>query len=408
MFDNLLYQNASALLLNDIENGNLPGSILLSGPQASGKLTCALELARVLSCTGDGKNQKGHWLCECAQCKKSKELANANVLLAGPRDCFLEIQAAKKAFLNAAYNNSRSLTACRYLFIRSVRKLTNRFSQVLLEDDDKVPKIAQVMQAIDDDMEKLSPDRELLENDKLDKTVSGISEQCEKLESSFMYESIPINQIRNAASWARLKSSEGKKVFIIENAERMLESARNALLKILEEPPEDIVFILTTSCRQAVMPTILSRVRTYSFAERTQKQQDEVIDRVFHSPNDKKLSVAEYLETFLPVNPEQVKKTAGAYFLSLMEGNIVLPQGIVSACNGFSPLVLFKIFLTGIMESARTPLQEVQTAENAFFCEKIVEITRKCYNNVTVYNQSPVSAIEVLSRDLLSIRRLWR
>ena len=134
MFDNLLYQNASSLLKDDILNNRLPGAILLSGPVASGKLTCALEIARILSCSGENEyNQRGHWLCNCPSCKKNKELSNTNVLLAGPRDCSLEILAAKKAFLQAAFDNSSYLVAVRYLFIRSVRKLTMRFSQVLWE-----------------------------------------------------------------------------------------------------------------------------------------------------------------------------------------------------------------------------------------------------------------------------------
>ena len=404
MFDNLLYQNASSLLSSDIENGRLPGSILLAGPAASGKLTCALELARVLSCTGDGKHPKGHWLCECQSCLKNKELTNANVLLAGPRDCSLEIYASKKAFLNAAYNNERCLPATRYLFLRSVRKLTNRFSQILWEDDDKIPKIAQLMQIIDEEMEKISPEKELLENDKLQKTAENIIAQCEKLESTFMYDSIPISQIRKAASWAHLKSTDGKKVFIIENAERMLEGARNALLKILEEPPSDAVFILTTSRRQAVLPTILSRVRTYYFSERTQKQQNEVIDRVFHSSNDKNLSVSEYLETFLPVNPEQIKKIAAEYFSSLMQGKIPLASAILKLCNNFSPTVLLKSFLVGIMEAAR---KNPQSAKNVRLCEKLVEFTRNCYNNVTVYNQSAPAALESLARDLAGARMFF-
>ena len=55
MFDNLLYQNASSLLKDDILNNRLPGAILLSGPVASGKLTCALEIARILSCSGENE-----------------------------------------------------------------------------------------------------------------------------------------------------------------------------------------------------------------------------------------------------------------------------------------------------------------------------------------------------------------
>ena len=51
MFDNLLYQPVSSLLETDIIQNQLPQSLLLSGKEAAGKLTCALEIARVLDCT---------------------------------------------------------------------------------------------------------------------------------------------------------------------------------------------------------------------------------------------------------------------------------------------------------------------------------------------------------------------
>lgn len=50
-----------------------------------------------------------------------------------------------------------------------------------------------------------------------------------------------------------------RKVFIIEEAERMNASAQNALLKILEEPPERVLFILLCSSASAMLPTVLSR-----------------------------------------------------------------------------------------------------------------------------------------------------
>lgn len=404
MFDNLLYQNAAQLLSQDILNKRMPGAILLSGPVSSGKLTCALEIARVLSCTGDGKNPKGHWLCECSSCKKNKELVNQSVIIAGPRDCLLEMLAAKKAFLQAAYNNSRYLIAARYLFIRSVRKLTNRFNQILWEEDDKISKIAPLTQEIDEELEKINPAQPLPDNDVLEKVVTNIVELSTKLEASFMYDSLPINQIRKAASWAHLKSVEGKKVFIIENAERMLDSSRNALLKILEEPPEDVVFILTTSNRGAVMPTILSRVRTYSFSERSQKQQSEVIERVFHASSEEYKSVDDYLQTFLPVTPQQIKSIADNYFSLLMNGKITAASVVSKQCNDFEPKILLKLFLTGILESVR---KESPDSKNLKACEKVIEFTRNCYNNVTIYNQSTVSALENLTRDLSSIKKIY-
>ncbi|MBQ9206615.1 MAG: DNA polymerase III [Treponema sp.] len=404
MFDNLLYQNSSFLLQQDILNNRLPGAILLSGPASSGKLTCALEIARILSCSGQNQyNQRGHWLCECSSCKKNKELSNTNVLLAGPRDCSLEILAAKKAFLQASFDNARYLIAARYLFIRSVRKLTMRFSQVLWEGDDKLSKLAPLVASIDEEMEKLNPEKELPESEKLEKICDSIVKNCEKLESGFMYDSLPINQIRRASVWAHLKSVSGKKIFIIENAERMLESVRNALLKILEEPPDDMVFILTTSNRGAVMPTILSRVRTYTFTERSLSQQQEVVSRVFHAQGDEKsLLINDYLQLFLPVKPEQIKKSAASYVHFLMNSQIPLSDTIVKECNGFEPRFLFKIFLTGIMESVR---EHDFSAQRSEACTKVVEFCRECYNSVSIFNVSPAAAIERLSRDISSVRR---
>lgn len=49
------------------------------------------------------------------------------------------------------------------------------------------------------------------------------------------------------------------KVYILEDSQNMNDSSENALLKILEEPPAGVYFILTCNSRTAMLPTILSR-----------------------------------------------------------------------------------------------------------------------------------------------------
>ncbi len=56
-----------------------------------------------------------------------------------------------------------------------------------------------------------------------------------------------------------------RKVFIIHEAERMLPSSSNALLKTFEEPSPDTVIILISSSPDHLLPTILSRCRTVYF-----------------------------------------------------------------------------------------------------------------------------------------------
>lgn len=56
-----------------------------------------------------------------------------------------------------------------------------------------------------------------------------------------------------------------RKIFIIDEAEKMLPSSSNLLLKTLEEPPSDAVILLLTSQPEALLPTIRSRATPFSF-----------------------------------------------------------------------------------------------------------------------------------------------
>lgn len=53
------------------------------------------------------------------------------------------------------------------------------------------------------------------------------------------------------------------RILIIENIERITEEAANALLKMLEEPPPGVLFLLTSSNIKEVLPTVISRVRLF-------------------------------------------------------------------------------------------------------------------------------------------------
>ena len=129
MLENLVGQPAAKSIIADIKNNTFPGAVLFAGNSGNGKLTAALEVARALSCNGD---DKPHWLCECPSCLRHKALNCSNLLLMGPRDCSLEISAAKDSFIKSYRDNDSHLKACRYLFLRSIRKLTLRFSGILL------------------------------------------------------------------------------------------------------------------------------------------------------------------------------------------------------------------------------------------------------------------------------------
>ena len=71
---------------------------------------------------------------------------------------------------------------------------------------------------------------------------------------------IGIDQVREVQHAATLKPYDGKyRVFIFQDASLLSSEASNALLKLLEEPPESVLFILLTSDAESILPTILSR-----------------------------------------------------------------------------------------------------------------------------------------------------
>jgi len=93
-------------------------------------------------------------------------------------------------------------------------------------------------------------------------------------ESSF----IKIDKIRDIIYQASLKPYEArKKIFIITEAEDMNEESQNALLKILEEPRENQIFILTTSRVSGLLPTVISRCRLVKFNLLSQVQIQELL-----------------------------------------------------------------------------------------------------------------------------------
>ena len=75
--------------------------------------------------------------------------------------------------------------------------------------------------------------------------------------------SIGIDAVRALIASAHLRPYEGRRrVFIVQDAHRLSPDAANALLKVLEEPPSDVLFALLTDTADDVPPTVRSRCQT--------------------------------------------------------------------------------------------------------------------------------------------------
>ena len=79
-----------------------------------------------------------------------------------------------------------------------------------------------------------------------------------------------VDDIRQLVEQVRIPPQIGKyKVYIIDEVHMLSTSAFNAFLKTLEEPPAHVVFILATTEKHKILPTILSRCQVYDFERMT-------------------------------------------------------------------------------------------------------------------------------------------
>ncbi|MCD8210514.1 MAG: DNA polymerase III subunit gamma/tau [Prevotella sp.] len=75
-----------------------------------------------------------------------------------------------------------------------------------------------------------------------------------------------VDDVRSLIEQTRIPPQTGKyKVFIIDEVHMLSTAAFNAFLKTLEEPPAHVIFILATTEKHKVLPTIISRCQIYDF-----------------------------------------------------------------------------------------------------------------------------------------------
>ncbi len=109
----------------------------------------------------------------------------------------------------------------------------------------------------------------------------GHCENCKRIDNDQSMDLIEIDAasnrgieaIRELREKVKFYPGEGRyKIYIIDEVHMLTNQAFNALLKTLEEPPENVIFILATTEPHKVIPTILSRCQRFDFSLLTQQE----------------------------------------------------------------------------------------------------------------------------------------
>jgi DNA polymerase-3 subunit gamma/tau len=286
------------------------------------------------------------------------------------------------------------------LFIRSVRRLLARFSPVLWEDDSKIGKVNPLIQGLEENLDKLDPEAK-----KFEKDIEDIQKTLFKLEAE-LPDLVPVGQVRRAAYWSRLAPQGKRKFLLIENADRMKDEARNSMLKLLEEPPESLSIVLTSAHPEALLATILSRLRPYRFVRRDAKTQAEVIRRVFKDTragtSTKAGGIQSYIESFLPVSEDSLRALAQNFVKALSAkaaGQGQMVKAVMDGAQNFEIRSGFSRFLALCLEAEGAELQAADPGSIARR-DKWTRALRNADTGVNSYNLNPAMALERLCYEL--------
>ena len=121
-------------------------------------------------------------------------------------------------------------------------------------------------------------------------TLISYFERKDKKKVKTNTKKIPVGFIREAIDFVMLKSGLSKnKILFIDNAENLTISSQNALLKILEEPPENTYIIIQSNRYKCLNQTIYSRCQMIHFNNLSQDELHTWAEDILQNKDDKSI-----------------------------------------------------------------------------------------------------------------------
>lgn len=186
-----------------------------------------------------------------------------------------------------------------------------------------------------------------------------------------------VDSVREIRSNAFIVPNESdKKIYILKNAQNMNEQAQNALLKILEEPPTYVFFIIVTTSKSTMLETVMSRVQTYSILsddiEISEKEEMAVKSFISALLQVDELKLMDETAVFQKNN--QFAKSVLFLLSEAFRDALVKKSGYTRECRFPEQVEALSVGLT-----AKGLLQLINVCD-----ELIASVDRNCNNNLLV------------------------
>ena len=170
-------------------------------------------------------------------------------------------------------------------------------------------------------------------------------------------------------------ASVRKSAYIIDEVHMLSASAFNALLKILEEPPEHLMFILATTELQKVPATILSRCQRHSF-------------RRIDTPD-----IAEYLEYIAKQENFKLSHEAAELIARLADGGVRDALSLLDQCSASATIDLEAVYSAmGLLKSNRRTAQLMSS-----ILDHDTDKTLRDFNSMWMDGKDPATLLTELS-----------
>ncbi len=169
----------------------------------------------------------------------------------------------------------------------------------------------------------------------------GVCESCRAFEEQRSYNiheldaasNNSVDDIRELIDQVRIPPQIGRyKVFIIDEVHMLSTAAFNAFLKTLEEPPRHAIFILATTERHKVLPTILSRCQIYDF---TRIELNDIVEHLAKVASKEGVTTEEAALHVIAQKADGGMRDALSLFdqmVSYTQGNVTY-QGVIGSLN---------------------------------------------------------------------------
>lgn len=281
--------------------GRIPHAMLFMGAEGVGALPLALALAQYIDCTGDKSN--GDSCGQCPACQKNARLVHPDV-----------------HYIFPIAKNSQGDDTDTYL--PEWRQLVTRspyFGQ---------PEWTAAMSAHKASSPKASDD------DSASAPTAGKQALIAKDAAQAIHAKLSMKPYE-----------ADKQIMIVWKPELMNETTSNSLLKILEEPPTDTIFIMVSEDPQKILPTIMSRTQTFRIPPIDEASLQSAISRMAGIVGDDAKRVAHIAQGSFVAAMRQISHSDAdaanlATFQEMMRaawaGNVIKMNNVAETCRAMS------------------------------------------------------------------------